>query len=123
VRKLIKLIEKPTEIKAAGNKEKIIKEFFGRVNSKTDQLSIAKMDSPEGWEEPGQTPGFDEYTVVLKGCLRAETKDNSFDVKAGQAFIAGKNEWIKYSSPYKDGAEYISVCLPAFSPDMVHRDE
>jgi mannose-6-phosphate isomerase-like protein (cupin superfamily) len=117
------LIEKPTEIIAAGNKKKIIKEFIGKVNSKTNQLSIAKMDSPEGWEEPGQTPEFDEYTVVLSGCLRAETKDNSYDIKAGQAFIAGKNEWIKYSSPYKDGAEYISVCLPSFSPEAVNRDK
>ncbi len=120
---MIKLLDKPTEIKAAGNKEKIIKEFIGKVNSKTDQVSIAKMNSPEGWEEPGQAPEFDEYTVVLKGCLRAETKSKSYDIKAGQAFIAGRNEWVRYSSPYKGGAEYISVCLPAFSPDMVHRDE
>ncbi len=121
---MIKLIEKTTEIKAAGNnKEKIIKEYIGRVNSKTDQLSIAKMDSPEGWTEPGQTPEFDEYTLVLKGNLRIETKDNIVDIKAGQAVISEKNEWIKYSTPYKDGAEYISVCLPAFSPDMVHRDK
>jgi quercetin dioxygenase-like cupin family protein len=121
---MIKLIERPSEIIASGNKKKIIKEFIGIVNSKTDQLSIAKMTSPEGWEESGQTPGFDEYTVVLKGCLRVESKDNStIDVSAGQAIIAKKNEWVKYSTPYKDGAEYIAVCLPAFSPDMVHRDE
>jgi mannose-6-phosphate isomerase-like protein (cupin superfamily) len=120
---MIELIEKPTEIIAAGNKKKIIKEFIGKVNSKTDQLSIAKMTSPEGWEEPGQTPEFDEYTVVLKGCLHIESKNKSVNVTAGQAVIAKKNEWVKYSSPYKDGAEYIAVCLPAFSPDIVNRDE
>jgi ethanolamine utilization protein EutQ (cupin superfamily) len=121
---MIKIIDKPAEIKASGNKEKIIEEFIGRVNSNTVQLSIAKMTSPEGWEEPGQTPEFDEYTIVLKGCLRVETKDKSVkDIMAGQAVIVNKNEWIKYSTPFKDGAEYIAVCLPAFSPDLVHRDE
>jgi mannose-6-phosphate isomerase-like protein (cupin superfamily) len=119
---MIEIFEKPTEIAAAGNKEKIIKEFIGRVNSKTDQLSIAKMTSPEGWEEPGQIPEFDEYTVILKGCLHVESKDKSVDVSAGQAIIAKKNEWVRYSSPHKEGAEYIAVCLPAFSPDIVNRD-
>jgi mannose-6-phosphate isomerase-like protein (cupin superfamily) len=120
---MIKIIEKPTEIKASGNKKKIIKEFIGRVNSKTEELSIAKMTSPEGWEEPGQNPEFDEYTVVLKGCLRVESKEATIDINAGQAVIVNKHEWIKYSTPFKDGAEYIAVCLPAFSPDIVHRDE
>jgi ethanolamine utilization protein EutQ (cupin superfamily) len=120
---MIEIIDKPSEIIAAGNKKKIIKELIGKVNSKTDKLSIAKMTSPEGWEEPGQTPEFDEYTVVLKGCLHIESKDKRVDVIAGQAVIAKKNEWVKYSTPYKDGAEYIAVCLPAFSPEMVHRDE
>ena len=117
------LIKKPTKIKAAGKKEKIIKEFIGNVNSKTSALSIAKMESPSGWEEPGQTPEFNEYTVVLKGTLKVETKDKIYEVKAGQAIISSKNEWIRYSSPYEGGAEYIAVCLPAFSPGTVHRDE
>ena len=117
------IIKSPTKIEAAGNKPKIIKEFIGRVNSSTDQISIAKMQSPPGWKEPGQTPEFDEYTVVLKGMLRVETKDKSFDVKAGEAIITHKGEWIRYSTPLEDGAEYIAVCLPAFSPEIVHRDE
>ena len=117
------IIKSPTKIEAAGNKPKIIKEFIGKVNSSTDQISIAKMQSPPGWKEPGQTPEFDEYTVVLKGMLRVETKDKSFDVKAGEAIITHKGEWIRYSTPLEDGAEYIAVCLPAFSPEIVHRDE
>ena len=117
------IIKSPTKIEAAGNKPKIIKEFIGKVNSSTDQISIAKMQSPSGWLEPGQTPEFDEYTVVLKGMLRVETKDKSFDVKAGEAIITHKGEWIRYSTPLEDGAEYIAVCLPAFSPEIVHRDE
>lgn len=120
---MTKLIEIPTEIKASGNKEKIIKEFIGNVNTKTSHISIAKMDSPQGWEEPGQTPEFDEYTIVLKGILKVQTKENLLDVKAGQAIIAKKNEWVKYSTPYKGGAEYIAVCLPAFSPKIVNRDK
>ena len=114
-------IEKPTIIQAAGNKPKIIEEFVGRVNSQTDALSVAKMTSPAGWVEPGQTPAFDEYTVVLRGMLRVETNDGVIDVQAGQAIITHRGEWIRYSTP--DGAEYIAVCLPAFSPDTVHRDE
>jgi mannose-6-phosphate isomerase-like protein (cupin superfamily) len=115
-------IEQPTVIEAAGNKPKIIKEFIGRVNSRTDQLSIAKMKSPSGWEEPGQTPEFDEYTVVLNGMLRVESKTGTLDINAGEAVIVKANEWVRYSTPGKYGAEYMAVCLPAFSPDTVHRD-
>lgn len=117
------IIKSPTIIKAAGNKPKIIQEFFGRVNSQTEALSIARMQSPTGWVEPGQTPEFDEYTVVLNGTLRVTTKENSLDISAGEAVITHKNEWVQYSTPGPDGAEYIAVCLPAFSPDTVHRDE
>ena len=116
-------IEKPTIIEAAGNKPKIIEEFIGRVNSGTKDLSVAKMKSPGGWIEPGQTPEFDEYTVVLKGMLRVTTKENVFDILPGQAIITSKGEWIQYSTPGEEGAEYIAVCLPAFSPDTVNRDE
>ncbi|HAN17450.1 MAG: cupin [Bacteroidetes bacterium GWC2_33_15] len=119
---MIKLINSPSIIKAAGTKEKIIEEYFGRVNSETSELSIAKMKSPEGWLEPGQCPEFDEYTVVLKGALKVKTKKDEFIVKAGQGIFVGKNEWIQYSSPFNGGAEYIAVCFPAFSPDTVHRD-
>jgi mannose-6-phosphate isomerase-like protein (cupin superfamily) len=117
------LIEKPTVIAAAGNKPKTIEEFIGRVNSGTSAVSIAKMTSPEGWVEPGQTPEFDEYTLVLTGMLRVEGRDGALDVRAGQAVIAPAGEWVRYSSPEPGGAEYIAVCLPAFSPDTVHRDE
>ena len=117
------IIKAPAEIKATGNKPKVIKEFIGRVNSGTGNISIAKMKSPEGWIEPGQTPEFDEYTVVLKGVLRVETKTESFDIEEGQAIISHKGEWVRYSSPSPGGAEYIAVCLPAFSPDTVNRDE
>lgn len=117
------LIKNPSIIEAAGNKPKIIKEFIGRVNSGTKQISIAKMTSPPGWIEPGQKPEFDEYTFVLKGLLRVETKDTVVDVSEGQAIIVEKNEWIRYSTPTEEGAEYIAVCLPAFSPETVHRDE
>lgn len=116
------LISTPTIIEAAGNKPKIIQEFFGRVNSKTGNVSIAKMTSPAGWEEPGQTPEFDEYTLVLKGMLRVQTQNQTFDVKAGQAVLTQAGEWIKYSTPNPEGAEYIAVCIPAFSADTVHRD-
>lgn len=117
------IIKFPTKIEAAGNKPKIIKEFVGIVNSSTEQISIAKMQSPASWQEPGQTPEFDEYTIVLQGMLRVETKESSFDVLAGEAIITYKGEWIRYSTPNEDGAEYIAVCLPAFSPETVHRDE
>jgi len=116
-------IEEPTEIKACGNIPKIIREYIGRVNSKTEELSIAHMISPSGWREPGQTPDFDEYTIVLEGTLRVKTKEKEIDIKKGQAFIAPKDEWVQYSSPEEGGAQYIAVCLPAFSPETVHRDE
>jgi mannose-6-phosphate isomerase-like protein (cupin superfamily) len=118
-----KFINSPSIIKAAGNKPKVIEEFIGRVNSDTDGVSIARMKSPSGWIEPGQTPEFDEFTIVLKGTLRVETKNDSFNIKAGEAIIVNKGEWIRYSSPDNEGAEYIAVCLPAFSPEAVHRDE
>lgn len=117
-----KLISSSSDIACVGTKPKIIKEFIGRVNSKTEDVSIAKMNSPKGWEEPGQTPEFDEYTVVLIGTLSVETKGETFEVKAGEAIITFKGEWIKYSTPYED-TEYIAVCLPAFSIETVHRDE
>ncbi|MFC2103314.1 cupin domain-containing protein [Bacteroidota bacterium] len=117
------IINSPSIIKAADNKPKIIEEFIGRVNSKTSTVSIARMKSPGGWIELGQTPEFDEYTLVLKGTLRVETKTESFDIKEGQAIILYKGEWVRYSSPLDEGAEYIAVCHPAFSPDTVNRDE
>jgi mannose-6-phosphate isomerase-like protein (cupin superfamily) len=116
------LIEKPTRIEAAGNKPKLIDEHVGRVNSKTEAVSVAHMRSPGGWVEPGQTPEFDEYTVVLRGVLRVEHKDGTIDVRAGQAIITHRGEWIRYSTPGDEGAEYIAVCVPAFSIDTVHRD-
>ena len=114
------LIEKPTVIEAAGNLPKRIEEFIGRVNSGTEAVSIARMKSPAGWVEPGQTPEFDEYTVVLAGVLRVESREGVIEVRAGQAVIARRGEWVRYSTP--EGAEYLAVCLPAFSPGMVHRD-
>jgi mannose-6-phosphate isomerase-like protein (cupin superfamily) len=116
-------IPTPSIIKAAGNKTKVIEEFVGRVNSKTDAISIARMKSPGGWIEPGQTPEFDEYTVVIKGVLRVETKDATIDIHRDEAVIAYSGDWIRYSTPSADGAEYISICIPAFSPETVHRDE
>ena len=112
----------PTEIRAVGNKPKTIEEFIGRVNSKTDAVSIARMKSPAGWIEPGQTPEFDEYTLVLKGMLRVTTRSGVHEVQAGEAIIASKGEWVQYSTPGPGGAEYIAVCTPAFSPEGVHRD-
>jgi ethanolamine utilization protein EutQ (cupin superfamily) len=117
------LIEKPTRITSAGNKPKLIDEVVGRVNTKTPSVSVAHMRSPSGWVEPGQTPEFDEYTYVLKGALQVKHTDGSLTVKAGQAILTRKGEWVQYSTPGADGAEYIAVCLPAFSPDTVHRDE
>ena len=117
------IIREPSIIKAAGNKEKIIKEYFGRVNSKTDDVSIAHMKSPEGWEEPGQSPEFDEYTLVLKGKLKVKTIGEEFILSEGEGIMTGKKEWVKYSSPFEGGAEYIAICLPAFSPAIVHRDD
>ena len=115
------LLLKPTVIPAAGEPPKIIEEFVGRVNSRTSALSIARMTSPPGWREPGQTPEFDEYTVVLRGELQVQTRDKNYNVAAGQAIIVHAGEWVRYSTP--QGAEYIAVCLPAFSPQTVHRAE
>lgn len=117
------VIKSPTIIEAAGNKPKIIEEYFGRVNSKTPEVSIAKMTSPQGWIEPGQRPEFDEYTVVLKGTLQVKTENQTIDVKAGSAILTKKGEWIQYSTPYEGSVEYVAVCFPAFSPDTVNRDE
>jgi len=116
------LVPSPTTIQAAGNKPKIIEEYIGRVNTKTASTSIARMQSPAGWEEPGQKPEFDEFTLVLKGMLRVKTATETLEVRAGQAVIAHRGEWVQYSSPETGGAEYVAVCLPAFSPDTVHRD-
>lgn len=117
---MAKFINGPSLIRAAGIGDKIISEFFGKVNSSTGEVSIAHMISPAGWSEPGQRPDFNEYTVVLKGKLRVETLKGEFLVIEGQAILSTKNEWVRYSTP--EGAEYISVCVPAFSPDMVHRE-
>ena len=116
------LIAKPTRVEAAGNKPKLIDEYVGRVNSATSATSIAHMRSPGGWQEPGQTPEFEEFTVVLHGTLRVEHRGGSIDVHAGQAVIAHKGEWVRYSTPGEEGAQYIAVCLPAFAMDTVHRD-
>jgi mannose-6-phosphate isomerase-like protein (cupin superfamily) len=115
-------IQKPTIIQAAGTPPKRIEEFVGRVNSKTSEVSIARMTSPTGWSEPGQTPEFDEYTVVLRGTLRVTLKDKELDIVEGQAIAIEAGEWVQYSTPFDGGAEYIAVCLPAFSMDAVHRD-
>jgi len=116
------LIANPTRIVAAGNKPKAIDEYVGRVNSETAEVSVAHMRSPAGWVEPGQTPEFDEYTIVLRGMLRVAYRGGTLDVRAGQAVMARAGEWVRYSSPEPEGAEYVAVCLPAFSPDTVHRD-
>jgi mannose-6-phosphate isomerase-like protein (cupin superfamily) len=113
----------PTQITAAGNKPKLIREYIGRVNSQTEETSIAHMQSPPGWVEPGQTPQFREYTLVLKGMLRVESHGEMLDIAAGEAVITEPGEWVRYSTPGSEGAEYIAVCLPAFSPTTVHRDE
>ena len=116
------LIKSPVMVTASGNKPKVIEEFIGRVSSETQALSIARMRSPEGWSEPGQTPEFDEYSVVLRGSLRVATKAEVLEVKEGQAIIAHRGEWVQYSTPKPGGAEYIAVCMPAFALDNVHRD-
>jgi len=121
--KMIKIIQSPKQVKAVGNMPKTIDEFFGRVNSDSREISIARMKSPPGWEEPGQTPEFDEYTLVLKGLLRVETKKDEFYVHKDQAIMVNRGEWVRYSCPGEDGAEYIAVCLPAFSPETVNRDQ
>jgi len=115
-------ISAPTLIESEGNMPKVIEEFVGQVTTGTAEVSVAKMQSPAGWLEPGQTPEFDEYTVVLAGTLRVETRQETIDVEAGQAVIAHKGEWVRYSSPHAAGAQYIAVCLPGFHPDTVHRD-
>jgi mannose-6-phosphate isomerase-like protein (cupin superfamily) len=119
---MAQFISSPSIVKAAGNKEKIIREFFGNVNSNTSEVSIAHMTSPEGWEEPGQQPQFNEYTLVLKGKLKITTKTEEFILSEGQAIMTGKDEWVRYSTPFEGGADYIAVCLPAFSIDSVKRD-
>ena len=116
------LIAAPTRVEAAGNKPKLIDEYIGRVNSAHENLSIAHMRSPGGWLEPGQTPEFDEFTVVLRGMLRVEYSGGALEVHAGQAVLAHAGEWVRYSTPLAEGAEYIAVCVPAFSPASVHRD-
>src|SRR5213080_4910211 len=116
------LINSPTRIEAAGNKPKLIDEFIGHVNSKESRLSIAHMRSPGGWVEPGQTPEFDEYTLVLRGLLRVTSRDGTLDVRAGQAVVVPSGEWVQYTTPDPEGAEYVAICLPAFAPEIVHRD-
>jgi mannose-6-phosphate isomerase-like protein (cupin superfamily) len=117
------LVAQPARIRAAGSKPKLIDEYIGRVNSQTAGVSVAHMRSPEGWEEPGQAPEFDEFTVVLRGTVRVRYQGGQMDVGAGQAVIAHKGEWVQYSTPLEGGAEYIAVCLPAFSMETVHRDQ
>lgn len=120
---MAKVIEQPTLVEAAGEPSKTIEEYIGRVNSDTADLSIARMKSPSGWSEPGQKPEFDEFTVVLHGVLHIRLEDREFDLGAGQAVSISAGEWVQYSSPHPEGAEYMAVCLPAFSPALVHRDE
>jgi mannose-6-phosphate isomerase-like protein (cupin superfamily) len=117
-----KLIAQPARVEAAGNKAKLIDEYVGRVNTQDSQVSVARMRSPGGWIEPGQAPEFDEYTIVLNGLLRVEHKGGSIDVRAGQAVVVRRGEWVRYSTPEPEGAEYIAVCLPAFALDLAHRD-
>ena len=117
-----RLIQRPTVIPCVGTKPKVIREHIGHVNSGTAALSIAHMSSPAGWTEPGQRPAFDEYTLVLAGCLHVEFEGGALDVEAGQAIITAAGEWVRYSTPRPDGADYIAVCVPAFSPATVHRD-
>jgi mannose-6-phosphate isomerase-like protein (cupin superfamily) len=116
------LISRPSRIVAQGNKPKLIDEFVGRVNNGDERLSIAHMRSPSGWREPGQRPEFDEYTVVLQGTLVLETEGATLEVDAGQAVLVRAGEWVRYGTPGPEGAEYVAVCLPAFGPDIVHRD-
>ncbi|MBN2279122.1 MAG: cupin [Candidatus Marinimicrobia bacterium] len=117
-----KLIKTPTRILTPDGDNKIIKEFIGKVNTKSSNISIARMNAVAGWSEPGQRPEFDEYTIILSGTVNVETEKGDFDAIAGQVVIAEKGQWVRYSTPYDGGAEYISVCVPAFSPDSVHRD-
>jgi mannose-6-phosphate isomerase-like protein (cupin superfamily) len=117
------VIERPSRVEAAGTKPKLIDEFVGRVNTGDERLSVARMQSPEGWLEPGQRPEFDEYTLVIDGCLRVEHEGGAADVRAGQAVLVRAGEWVRYSTPESGGAHYVAICLPAFSPDTVHRDD
>jgi mannose-6-phosphate isomerase-like protein (cupin superfamily) len=119
---MAELIQNPSTVQAAGTKPKLIEEYVGRVNTGEQRLSLARMTSPEGWVEPGQRPEFDEYTLVLEGCLRVEHPCAALDVRAGQAVLARAGEWVRYSTPEPGGASYVAVCLPAFSPETVHRD-
>jgi len=118
-----RLIVKPAEITAAGSVTKIIREFFGRINTGTENISIAQMKSPSGWSEPGQTPEFDEYSLVLKGTLRLESVKGITEAAAGQCVLVSRGEWVRYSTPGAEGAEYVSICIPAFSPEIVHKDQ
>ena len=120
---MVRVIAGPTEVEAAGNPPKTIEEFVGNVNTGTEGISIALMRSPAGWTEPGQTPEFIEYSLVLKGTLRVKTRDSTHDVNAGQAIMVESGEWVQFSTPLPEGAEYISVCVPAFSAEIVYRDE
>jgi mannose-6-phosphate isomerase-like protein (cupin superfamily) len=120
---MARIIKSPKRIEAHGTPPKTIEEFIGRVNSETETVSIARMNSPAGWSEPGQTPEFDEYSIVLRGILHVETRTGIERVQAGQAVMTPKGEWVRYSTPEQGGAEYIAVCIPAFSPQTVHRDE
>jgi mannose-6-phosphate isomerase-like protein (cupin superfamily) len=122
MRRMPRLIDKPATIQAAGSKPKRIEEYAGRVNSGHAGVSVARMVSPGGWQEPGQRPDFEEITVVLRGVLRVEHETGALEVRAGQAVVTAPGEWIRYSTPEPEGAEYVAVCLPAFSPDTVHRD-
>ena len=117
------LIDTPSRVEAAGTKPKLIDEYVGRVNTGEERVSVARMNSPQGWVEPGQRPDFDEWTLVLDGTLSVEHEAGSLDVRAGQAILVRGGEWVRYSTPYAGGAEYVAVCLPAFSPDTVHRDD
>ena len=117
-----KLISSPTQVESAGNRPKVIEEYIGRINTDQHEISIARMRSPEGWTEPGQRPLFTEYTIVLNGVLRVEYEGGTMDVRAGQAIVSAPGEWVQYSTPQEGGAEYVAVCVPAFSPDTVKRD-
>ena len=119
---MVRVIQEPKRIQAEGRPPKSIEEYIGRLSSGTSTVSVARMVSPSGWSEPGQTPEFDEFSVVLRGTLHVETREGTLRVEAGQAVVVEKGEWVRYSTPGAEGAEYVAVCLPAFSPQTVHRD-